>query len=392
MRPVIPAEVRRYHRRRLSPGESGSSCSTSRREFIAGSAALHLPIFGDWNPFDAFLKDRRGMHQKPPAAIRLSNQGAMPSLSGATQWLNSAPLTSGELRGKVVLVEFWTYTCINWLRAHPYVRAWLGKYQDHGLIVIGVHAPEFTFERDIENVRRAVRDLKVEYPVVMDNDFAIWRAFDNFAWPAFYFIDAQMQIRHHQFGEGEYGHAERVIQQLLADAGMASDGLDLVSVDARGVEAPADWTNLRSSESYTGYERAENFASPGGAAFNRRRDYAMPMRLMLNQWALSGHWTMEKEALVLNESGGRIAYRFHSRDLHLVMGSSAVDQRIRFRVKIDNAPPGRDHGADIDSDGWGTLREPRLYQLLRQSAEIRDRTFEISFEDAGARTYAFTFG
>ena len=326
----------------------------------------------------------------PPAALPI--EGELPSLDGATGWLNSPPLTAAGLRGKVVLVNFWTYTCINWLRQLPYVRAWAGRYSGPGLVVVGVHTPEFGVEHDAGNVSRAVAEMGIDYPVATDNNYAIWRAFDNHYWPALYFADAEGQIRHHHFGEGEYGQSEMVIQRLLAAAGSNGAGHDLVSVDARGVEAPADWDTLRSPENYTGYERTENFASPGGAAPGQPRVYAAPAELRLNHWALSGDWTMEAEAATLNRAGGQIACRFRARDLHLVMGPAASGAAIRFRVLIDGQPPGTAHGADLDSEGSGTVSYPRLYQLIRQPGPVTERTFEITFLDPGARAYVFTFG
>jgi thiol-disulfide isomerase/thioredoxin len=261
-----------------------------------------------------------GAQQATPAGLQLPVEGELPSLSGATGWLNSQPLTAAGLRGKVVLIDFWTYTCINWLRSLPYVRAWAEKYKNQGLVVIGVHAPEFEFEKNVDNVRRAAKDMKVNYPIAIDNNYAIWRALKNEYWPALYFVDAQGRIRHHHFGEGEYEQSEMVIQQLLAEAGISNIDHKLVSVDTRGVEAAADWGSLKSPENYVGYERTENFASPGGAVLDKRRVYAAPARLRLNQWALSGDWTVKKQATALNKANGRIAYRFHARDVHLVMG------------------------------------------------------------------------
>jgi hypothetical protein len=326
------------------------------------------------------------------AAVRLSNEGAMPSLGGATEWLNSPPLTTAGLRGKVVLVDFCTYTCINWLRSLPYVRAWAGRYADRGLVTIGVHSPEFSVERNIANVRRAVKELRVAYPVAVDNDLAIWRAFQNQYWPAVYLVDVKGQIRFHHFGEGEYERCERVIQQLLVAAGSDRAGHELVSVEASGAEAAADWGSLKSQENYVGHQRTENFASPGGAARDKGSVYTLPARLKLNQWALSGNWTMEREAIALNTSGGRIVYQFHARDLHLVMGARTEGAQVRFQVRIDGQPPGAAHGVDADGQGSGTVREPRLYQLIRQSGSIADRRFEIEFLDSGAEAFAFTFG
>jgi thiol-disulfide isomerase/thioredoxin len=323
---------------------------------------------------------------------RLPVEGELPSLGSATEWLNSQPLTTAALRGKVVLIDFWTYTCINWLRSLPYVRAWAEKYKDQGLVVIGVHTPEFAFERDVDNVRRAAKDMRVDYPVAIDNDYAIWRAFNNSYWPALYFVDAQGNIRHHQFGEGEYEESEMILQQLLEEAGNGGIGHELVSVDARGAEAAADWGSLKSPENYVGYERTENFASPGGAVLDKRRVYAVPARLRLNQWALSGDWTVQKQATVLNKVNGRIAYRFHARDLHLVMGPAAPGTSVRFRVLIDGQSPGAAHGIDVDEQGNGKVTEQRRYQLIRQPKPIADRLFEIEFLDLGVEAFAFTFG
>jgi thiol-disulfide isomerase/thioredoxin len=319
-------------------------------------------------------------------------EGELPSLGGATGWLNSPPLTKAGLRGKVVLVDVWTYTCINWLRTLPHVRAWAEKYKAQGLVVIGVHAPEFRFERDLDNVRRAVKGMKIDFPIAIDNDFAIWRAFDNQYWPALYVIDAQGRIRHHRFGEGGYERAERIIQQLQGEAGFKGIGDQLAAVDARGVEAEADWADLKSPENYLGRERTENFVSPGGAVLDKRRVYAAPARVKLNHWALSGDWTVKKDAVLLNKANGRIAYRFHARDLHLVMGPAVRGASVRFRVLIDGRPPGAAHGIDVDDQGNGTVAEQRLYQLIRQPNPIADRQFEIEFLDPGVEAFAFTFG
>jgi thiol-disulfide isomerase/thioredoxin len=323
---------------------------------------------------------------------RLPIEGELPSLGGATEWLNSQPLTAADLRGRVFLIDFWTYTCINWLRSLPYVRAWAERYRDQGLVVVGVHTPEFAFERDVDNVRRAAKDMSVDYPIAIDSDYAIWSAFDNHYWPALYFVDAQGRIRHHQFGEGAYEQSEMILQQLLEEAGMGGIDHELVSVDARGAEAAADWGSLRSPENYLGYERTRNFASPGGAVLDERRVYAAPAQLRLNHWALSGDWTVEKQATVLNEANGRIAYRFHARDLHLVMGPAARGTSVRFRALIDGQPPGAAHGIDVDDQGNGTVAEQRLYQLIRQPKPNADRHFEIEFLDSGVEAFAFTFG
>jgi thiol-disulfide isomerase/thioredoxin len=326
------------------------------------------------------------------AGRQLPVEGEMPSLARATGWINSQPLTATGLRGTVVLIDFWTYTCINWLRSLPYVRAWAEKYKDRGLVVIGVHTPEFAFEKDVDNVRRAARDMRVDYPIALDNDYAIWRAFKNQYWPALYFVDAKERIRHHHFGEGEYQQSELVIQQLLTEAGMDHVGHEFVSVDARGVEAAADWGSVKSPENYLGYERTRNFASRAGAVLDKPRVYAAPERLRLNHWALSGDWTVGKQATVLNESNGRIACRFHARDLHLVMGPAARGTSVRCRVLIDGQPPGAAHGIDVDRHGNGTVAEQRLYQLIRQPKPITDRQFEIEFFGSGVEVFALTFG
>ena len=330
-----------------------------------------------------------GLHT---TSARLPVEGGLPSFEGASGWLNSPPLTATDLRGKIILVNFWTYTCINWLRQLPYLRAWAGKYADHGLVVIGVHTPEFPFEHDLGNVRRAAADMRIDYPVAIDNDYAVWSAFANHYWPALYFADAQGRIRHHHFGEGEYQQSEMVIQQLLAEAGTTDHGHELVSVDAPGVEAPADWAHLRSPENYTGYARTENFASPGGAVPGKPHAYEVPAELGLNHWALSGDWTMEDQASTLNKAGGQIACRFHARDLHLVMGPAAPGTAVRFHVRIDGQPSVAAHGADVDEEGNGTVAQQRLYQLIRQPGRITDRTFEITFLGPGAQAYSFTFG
>jgi thiol-disulfide isomerase/thioredoxin len=326
------------------------------------------------------------------ASARLPDEGELPSLDGATGWLNSPPLTAAGLRGKVVLAGFWTYTCINWLRQLPYLRAWASKYSGHGLVVVGVHTPEFSFEHNAGYVRQAVQDMRITYPVATDNDYAVWRAFGNNYWPALYFADAQGRIRHHHFGEGEYGQSEMVIQQLLAEAGSSGTETGLVSVDARGLEAPADWAALGSPENYTGYQRTENFASPGGAAPGTPHLYTVPTRLGLNQWALSGDWTMADEATTLNAANGQIACRFHARDLNLVVGPAAPETPVRCRVLLDGQPPGEAQGGDVDRDGNGTLTQKRVYQLIRQPGPITDRTFQIIFPDPGAEAYSFTFG
>jgi thiol-disulfide isomerase/thioredoxin len=348
-----------------------------------GAAAIFLAVAG------LGMSGPSGQHIG--AAAQLPVEGDLPSLGGATGWLNSQPLTPSGLRGHVVVIDVWTYTCINWLRTLPYVRAWAEKYKDRGLVVIGVHTPEFSFEKNIDNVRRAARDMRIGYPVAVDSDSAVWRALKNQFWPALYVVDAQGRIRHHHFGEGEYEMSERVIQQLLAEAG-AGRSQGLVSTDARGIEVAADWDNLMSAENYVGYQRTENFASPGGSAPEKPRVYTIPAALDVNHWALSGDWTMGKEALALNKPNGRIAYRFHARDLHLVMGPAARGTPVRFRVLIDGHPPGAARGTDVDAEGAGTVTEQRTYQLIRQQAPIGDRLFQIEFLDPGVEAFAFTFG
>ena len=327
-----------------------------------------------------------------PTPLELPIEGDLPSLAGATGWLNSEPLTPASLRGKPVLVQFWTFTCINWLRTLPYIRSWFEKYRGDGLVVLGVHTPEFEVERDVENIRRAAEEMRIEYPIAVDSDYRIWRAFGNEYWPAQYFVDADGQIRHHRFGEGEYERSENVIQLLLAAAGADQVSRELVSVDGRGIEAPADWDDLRSPETYIGYSRASNFSSPGGASHDRPHDYALPDALHLNRWALAGDWTVGREAAVLNAPNGRIAHRFHARDLHLVLAPAPDAGPVRFRALLDGDPPGAAHGDDTDEQGEGTVTEPRLYQLIRQRGQVSEHTFEITFLDPGVHAYVFTFG
>jgi thiol-disulfide isomerase/thioredoxin len=313
--------------------------------------------------------------------VDLPIEGDIPSLDGAAGWLNSPPLTPAGLRGKVVLVDFWTYTCINWLRTLGYVRAWAEKFEDDGLVVIGVHTPEFPFEHDVENVRWAAKEMNVGYPIALDPDYAVWRAFDNQYWPAVYIADAQGRIRHHQFGEGGYAECERVIQELLREAGRDDIGDELVSVADDGFEAQADWANLESPETYLGSAQARNFAS--GVA---------PERLRLNQWTLSGDWTVGRGASALNGADGRITFRFHARDVNLVMGPRAQGTSVPFRVLVDGEPPGGAHGLDVDERGQGTVMQQRLYQLIRERGSVDDRTFEITFLAPDVEAYCFTFG
>jgi thiol-disulfide isomerase/thioredoxin len=324
------------------------------------------------------------------ATAELPVEGVLPDLDGATAWLNSAPLTPDGLRGRVVVVQFCTFSCVNWLRTVPYVKAWAAKYRDGGLVVIGVHSPEFPFEHDLDKVRSALTGMGIDYPIALDNAFAVWRAFDNAYWPALYFVDGEGRLRHHHFGEEEYVRSEQVIQQLLTEAGSAGIGDDLVSVQPDGVSLGADWSALESPETYLGYARATGFASPGHLKRDRGRVYEEPRRLRLNQWALSGDWTVQSQLATLNQPGGRILHRFRGRDVNLVLGAAA--EPIRFRMRIDGAPPNGSSGLDVDEHGTGTVSDERLYQLIRQDGRIVDRTVEITFLDAGAQAYVFTFG
>ena len=321
--------------------------------------------------------------------------GQLPPLDGAVQWLNSPPLTAESLKGKVVIVDFWTYSCINCLRTLPYVKAWAQKYQDKGLVVIGVHAPEFAFERNIDNVKKATHDLGVTYPVAIDNDYAIWRAFDNQYWPAHYFADAQGRIRYTHFGEGEYEQSERVIQQLLAEAGhpdALNVPLGLGDAKASGVQAQADDADMRSPETYVGFRRAEGFSSPQGVVQDHEHDYRVPSALDVNQWGLAGDWRVGAESATLAKPDGQIVYRFHARDLHLVLGPGADGKPVHFRVTVDGKAPGDAHGSDVAADGSGTVTGQRLYQLVRQPGDVSDHTFAIQFSDPGVQAFAFTFG
>ena len=347
-----------------------------RRGFL-GTAATAIAA----TQLDRFGSAKALVHRLTAAGFRSRSEGELDSLSNATRWLNSQPLTAAGLRGKVVLVDFWTYTCINWLRTLPYVRAWAEKYQGRGLVVIGVHTPEYAFEHDLENVRRAVKEMRVDYPVAVDNDYAIWNGFDNQYWPALYFLDTKGSIRHHQFGEGDYDEAEAMIQKLLMEAGVDGIGRDMVTPDARGIEVAADWDNLRSPENYLGSERTEGLVSDRDAA-----------ELGVNEWTVVGPWTIGRHAVTVNEANGRIVSRFHARDLHMVLGPAAKGTSVRFRVRIDGQAPGSAHGGDVDEQGHGAVTQQRLYQLIRQSRPIADRQFEIEFLDPGVEAFAFTFG
>jgi thiol-disulfide isomerase/thioredoxin len=323
---------------------------------------------------------------------KLRAETRLPGFDGATDWLNSEPLTPEGLRAKIVLVDFWTYTCINWLRTLGYVRAWHEKYRDQGLVVVGVHTPEFPFERDADNVHWAAKYQRVEYPIALDPDYAVWRAFANNYWPAVYIADGEGRIRHTHFGEGGYVECEMAVQMLLREAGRSDVPEGLVSVADEGFEAQADWQTLGSPETYLGYQQAQNFVSADGAEFDEPHDFAVPDRLERNQWALAGNWTFGPGASVLNEADGRLVFRFHARDVNLVMGPPEGGSSIPFRVTVDGEPPADAHGLDVDAGGNGTLDRPRLHQLIRKPRSITDRTFEITFLSSGAQAYCFTFG
>jgi thiol-disulfide isomerase/thioredoxin len=326
------------------------------------------------------------------AAADLPFEGTMGSFAGAVAWVNSEPLTPSALRGKVVVVQFWTYTCINWLRTQAYYRAWSQRYRDKGLVTIGVHTPEFKFEHDLDNVRWAVQARKIDYPVAVDSDFEVWQAFANHYWPALYFVDADGRIRHHRFGEGDYERSEMVIRQLLVDAGAKDLPEGLSVIQPSGDEVQADWEDLGSPESYLGYEQENGFDSPGGISHDSPHEYSAPRRLRLNRWSLTGDWTVRADASALNSPNGRIAFQFHARDVNLVMGPPSKSATVPFRVFLDGEIAGAAYGADVDSDGGGTLVQQRMYQLIRQTKPIVDRRFEIEFLDPGAEGFCFTFG
>lgn len=341
--------------------------------------------------------DRPGLlrslaHRLAADADILPVEGNLPSFDGATGWLNSKPLTSQGLRGRIVAVDFWTYTCINWLRTAPYVKAWDAKYRDLGLTVIGVHTPEFGFERDVDNIVDRSRGFGVDYPIAIDSDYGVWQAFSNHFWPALYIADAQGRIRFHHFGEGEYAMAEMVIQQLLLEANAEGVDPDLVSVEPRGFEVGADWRTLRTPETYLAFGRSAGFASPDRARSNEPHTYPAPSRLGLNEWAPSGAWTLAQHAAVSNDAGARIAFQFQARDVNLVMGPPARGTSVPFRVLLDGQAPGDAHGFDIDDQGNGALSDQRLHQLIRQPGSVRESRFEIEFAGAGAEAYCFTFG
>lgn len=382
---------------KLSPNKPAVASASS--DVVGGGAVMSasptMQPATDTGPAMASGSMMRATQVVPGTPAPLPVEGTLPPLNGAVQWLNSPPLTAQDLRGKVVLIDFWTYSCINCLRSLPYVKAWAQKYKDQGLVVIGVHAPEFAFERNIDNVKKATHDLGVDYPVAIDNNFAIWRALNNQYWPAHYFVDAKGQIRYHHFGEGDYGQSEKVIQQLLTEAGHADAAkvaLGIGKTGVQGVQAAADNADMQSPETYIGYERAENFTSPGGEAQDKTHSYAPPSQPGVNDWGLAGMWNVGAEHATLEAASGRIVYRFHARDLHLVLGPGKDGKPVRFRVSVDGAAPGVAHGTDVAADGSGTVTGQRLYQLVRQSGDVADHTFSIEFLDPGVQAFAFTFG
>jgi cytochrome c biogenesis protein CcdA/thiol-disulfide isomerase/thioredoxin len=370
----------------------GLDSSVLTRLSLAGTNRIEQSLIGAIRPpVDA----RPGIGMESTAAPEgLPVEGSLPALDGVTSWLNSPPLSREGLRGKVVLIDFWTYSCINCLRSLPYISGWYQKYKEHGLVVIGVHAPEFAFEKDVGNVRQAVHDLGITYPVALDSNYAIWRAFDNQYWPAHYFIDAQGRVRGHHFGEGEYPQSEQTLRALLAEAGFRDLPPAGVSTDRlTGVQVAPDDSNMLSPETYVGYARAEHFSSPSGVMPDQARTYTAPDKLELNQWALTGTWIVGEEKAVLSGAPGSIVFRFHARDLHLVLGPAPDGKPVRFRVRIDGAEPSSSHGLDTDASGNGVVHEQRLYQLIRQPpGDIHRHTFSIEFLDGGVQAYAFTFG
>lgn len=368
----------------------------NRRDFL-GAAAFGMAASLARSPFaGSTLAGERWLGAPDPmrdvTARVLGDEGPFPDLGGAVGWINTAPLTSKSLRGKVVLADIWTYSCINSIRPMPYLKSWAAKYKEAGLVIIGIHSPEFEFEKDRANVEKAVRDMKITYPVAIDSNHGVWQAFNNQYWPADYFIDGKGRIRHHHFGEGDYEASERVLQQLLEENGAAGLDGSLVNISGSGIEAPPDLKDARSPETYVGFNRGENFVSPERFTRDSRMSYSVPAKLSLNQWALAGSWIVGDEKATSQEASGKIAFRFHSRDLNLVLGAASAGKPVRFRVKIDGTVPGDDHGSDVEANGSGEIHEPRLYQLIRQKDPVADRTFEIEFLDPGAQGYVVTFG
>lgn len=357
----------------------------------SGAMMAQLPTASD-QPGARMMAAGGAMKRTATGATTLPIEGPLPSLDGAVQWLNSPPLSTQALKGKVVLVDFWTYSCINCLRTLPYVKAWAEKYRDQGLVVIGVHAPEFAFERDVDNVTRAMKKLGINYPVALDNDYTIWRAFNNQYWPAHYFADAQGRIRYHHFGEGNYAESERVIQQLLREAGASTVPDGLISVSTQGMQRAARMSEVKSPETYVGYQRLAHFVPAASLTPDAVADYKVPALLALNDWALDGQWNVGAEHATSAAAGSRIVYRFHARDLHLVLGPGVEGKPVRFKVTVDGQAPGDAHGMDVAPDGSGSVTEQRLYQLVRQPGDVAERTFSIEFLDPGVSAYAFTFG
>jgi cytochrome c biogenesis protein CcdA/thiol-disulfide isomerase/thioredoxin len=361
-----------------------------RRISLSSTSGIEQELLDRFRPVaQAKTKDTAAI---PHVAVELGHEGPFPSLDGAVKWLNSPPLTREALKGKVVLVDFWTYSCINCLRSVPYVEAWWEKYRNDGLVVIGVHTPEFAFEKDAANVEKSLADFKITYPVAVDSNYAIWKAFHNEYWPAHYFIDAQGIIRYHHFGEGKYDESEEVLQQLLREKNAGLQTAGLVQVVGSGPQAAPDFGDVRSPETYIGYSRQQNYASPQKIRRDAPQAYTAPSRLTVNQWGLAGNWNVSDEHAALPAAPGKIIFRFHARDLHLVLGPGKNGKPVRFRVSIDGTPPGADHGGDTDEQGTGVVKEYRLYQLIRQKGKIEDRTFEIEFLDPGVQAFAFTFG
>jgi cytochrome c biogenesis protein CcdA/thiol-disulfide isomerase/thioredoxin len=364
-----------------------------RRLSLSSTSSVEQRLIDRFHPaVYAKVNDSDAAAGGVPAPIDLKREGPMPSLDGAVKWLNSSPLSTKQLKGKVVVIDFWTYSCINCLRSVPYTEAWWEKYKNDGLVVIGVHTPEFAFEKDVNNVQKSLGDLKITYPVAVDSNYAIWNAFHNEYWPAHYFIDAQGQIRHHHFGEGNYDESEEVIQQLLheKDANLKTAGL--VQVQAAGAQLAPDSKDVASPETYIGYSRQQHYASPEAIKQDKSQTYTAPARLTVNQWGLVGTWDVSGEHAALVTAPGKVMFRFHARDLHLVLGPGKNGKPVRFRIKVDGTPPGDDHGVDTDAAGEGVVKEYRLYQLVRQKGAVEDRTFEIEFLDPGVQAFAFTFG
>ena len=361
-----------------------------RRLSLSSTSGIEQKLIDRFHPVAHASASKPAATQR--VAVQLNDEGQFPGFDGAVKWLNSPPLTRTELKGKVIVVDFWTYSCINCLRSIPYVEAWSEKYKNDGLVVVGVHTPEFAFEKDPANIAKAVADLKITYPVAVDSDYAIWKAFNNQYWPAHYFIDAKGKIRYHHFGEGKYDESEEVIQELLREKNSAVQAGGFVQVHGSGSEAPPDFSDVASPETYVGYDRAQNYASPEKIRQDKPQTYTAPARLTVNQWGLVGSWNVSGEHAQLLAAPGKVIFRFHARDLHFVLGPGKNGQPIRFRIRIDGTPPGEDHGVDTDAKGDGVVKEYRLYQLVRQKGKVEDRTFEIEFLDPGVQAFAFTFG